>query len=65
MQPNRSIWEGMSLIFLPNGELLVNLSLGVSLAEAATGNTTSGQSFPLNRGSTASTAWRSGCSQVN
>jgi len=34
MQPNRTIWEGLSLIFLPNGEVLVNRSLGVSLAEA-------------------------------
>ena len=34
MQPDRTIWEGLSLIYLPNGEVLVNRSLGVSLAEA-------------------------------
>jgi hypothetical protein len=34
MQPNRAIWEGLSLIYLPNGQLLVNRSLGVSVAAA-------------------------------
>jgi hypothetical protein len=34
MQPDRSIWEGLSIIFLPNGEVLVNRSLGVSVAAA-------------------------------
>jgi len=34
MQPDRTIWEGLSLIFLPDGDMLVNRSLGVSLAEA-------------------------------
>jgi hypothetical protein len=34
MQPDRSIWEGLSIIFLPRGEVLVNRSLGVSVAAA-------------------------------
>jgi hypothetical protein len=34
MQPDRRIWEGLSLIFLPDGGMLVNRSLGVSVAEA-------------------------------
>jgi hypothetical protein len=34
MQPDRSIWEGLSIIFLPDGAVLVNRSLGVSVAEA-------------------------------
>jgi hypothetical protein len=34
MQPDRSIWEGLSLLYLPGGGLLVNRSLGVSLAAA-------------------------------
>lgn len=37
MQPNRTIWEGLSLIYLPNGQLLVNRSLGVSVAAARNG----------------------------
>jgi hypothetical protein len=37
MQPDRSIWEGLSLVFLPNGELLVNRSLGVNVAAARNG----------------------------
>lgn len=36
MQPDRTIWEGLSLIFLPNGQRVVNRSLGVRLAEART-----------------------------
>jgi len=36
MQPDRTVWEGLSLIYLPNGEVLVNRNLGVSLAEART-----------------------------
>ena len=34
MQPDRRIWEGLSIIYLPGGAALVNRSLGVSLAEA-------------------------------
>jgi hypothetical protein len=34
MQPDRRIWEGLSLIYLPDGGTLVNRSLGVSVAEA-------------------------------
>jgi hypothetical protein len=34
MQPDRRIWEGLSLMFLPDGGMLVNRSLGVSVAEA-------------------------------
>lgn len=34
MQPDRRIWEGLSIIYLPGGAVLVNRSLGVSLAEA-------------------------------
>jgi len=34
MQPDRSIWEGLSIIFLPSGDLLVNRSLGVSRGAA-------------------------------
>lgn len=37
MQPDRRIWEGLSLIYLPDGSTLVNRSLGVSLAEARNG----------------------------
>jgi hypothetical protein len=34
MQPDRAIWEGLSLIYLPGGQRLVNRSLGVSVASA-------------------------------
>ncbi|MCY4428605.1 MAG: hypothetical protein OXC05_16455 [Halieaceae bacterium] len=34
MQPNRAVWEGLSLLYLPNGEALVNRSLGVNPSEA-------------------------------
>lgn len=34
MQPDRSIWEGLSLIFLPNGDALVNRSLGRNETQA-------------------------------
>jgi hypothetical protein len=36
LQPDRRIWEGLSLIYLPDGTL-VNRSLGVSLAQARNG----------------------------
>lgn len=34
MQPDRRIWEGLSIVYLPGGVSLVNRSLGASLAEA-------------------------------
>ena len=34
MQPDRSIWEGLSLVYLPDGAVLVNRSLGVSASGA-------------------------------
>lgn len=34
MQPDQSIWEGLSLLYLPDGEVLVNRSLGSNLSEA-------------------------------
>ena len=34
MQPDRSIWEGLSLVYLPDGSVLVNRSLGVSASGA-------------------------------
>lgn len=34
MQPDRTVWEGLSLIYLPDGDALVNRALGTSLAEA-------------------------------
>ena len=34
MQPDRSIWEGLSLVYLPDGALLVNRSLGASVTGA-------------------------------
>ena len=34
MQPDRRIWEGLSLIFLPNGQFFANRSLGVNLSAA-------------------------------
>jgi hypothetical protein len=37
MQPNRAVWEGLSLIYLPDGQALVNRSLGVSLGAARNG----------------------------
>ena len=37
MQPDRRIWEGLSLIYLPDGTRLVNRSLGVSPAAARNG----------------------------
>jgi len=37
MQPDRSIWEGLSLIFLPDGEMLVNRSLGACIDRANNG----------------------------
>lgn len=37
MQPDRRIWEGLSLIYLPDGSSLANRSLGISLAEARNG----------------------------
>jgi hypothetical protein len=37
LQPDRRIWEGLSLIYLPDGSTLVNRSLGISLAEARNG----------------------------
>jgi hypothetical protein len=37
LQPNRRIWEGFSLIYLPDGSAHASRSLGVSLSEARTG----------------------------
>jgi hypothetical protein len=37
LQPDRTIWEGLSLIYLPDGDMLLNRSLGASLAEARNG----------------------------
>lgn len=37
MQPDRSLWEGLSLIFLPDGGMLVNRSLGACLDQAKNG----------------------------
>ncbi len=34
MQPDRSMWEGLSLVFLPEGGVLVNRSLGVNTSQA-------------------------------
>jgi hypothetical protein len=34
MQPDRSIWEGLSILFLPSGNVLVNRSLGVKVGAA-------------------------------
>lgn len=34
MQPDQSIWEGLSLVYLPGGQVLVNRSLGTSTSEA-------------------------------
>lgn len=36
LQPDRTVWEGLSLLYLPGGEVLVNRNLGVNLAAAKT-----------------------------
>ena len=38
LQPNRRIWEGLSLLYLPDGSAYANRSLGVSLSEARNGH---------------------------
>jgi len=37
MQPDRSIWEGLSLVYLPDGEILVNRGLGANVRQAKNG----------------------------
>jgi hypothetical protein len=37
MQPDRRIWEGLSLIYLPDGTRLVNRTLGVNIGAAHNG----------------------------
>ena len=37
LQPNRRIWEGLSLLYLPDGSAYANRSVGVSLSEARNG----------------------------
>lgn len=36
MQPDRTLWEGLTLLYLPSGDVLVNRNLGVCLGEAKT-----------------------------
>ena len=38
LQPDRRIWEGFSILYLPDGSAYVNRSLGVSLSEARNGD---------------------------
>jgi hypothetical protein len=38
LQPDRRIWEGFSLLYLPDGSAYANRSLGVSLSEARNGH---------------------------
>jgi hypothetical protein len=37
MQPDQSVWEGLSLVFLPDGEMLVSRSMGPNVSEAKNG----------------------------
>jgi hypothetical protein len=37
MQPDRSMWEGLSLVYLPDGDVLVNRSLGLNVSRARNG----------------------------